>query len=74
MSAQDAATLFKDGMTVGMSGFTRAGDCKVVPLALADRARQEPLQITLMTGARWATTPTRYWSKPMPSRGVYLFG
>ncbi|MDE2592797.1 MAG: acetyl-CoA hydrolase/transferase family protein [Burkholderiales bacterium] len=51
MSAHDAATLFKDGMTVGMSGFTRAGDCKAVPLALADRARQEPLKITLMTGA-----------------------
>ncbi|MDE2401657.1 MAG: acetyl-CoA hydrolase/transferase family protein [Burkholderiales bacterium] len=51
MSAQDAATFFNDGMTVGMSGFTRAGDCKAVPLALADRARQEPLQITLMTGA-----------------------
>ena len=51
MSAHDAATLFENGMTVGMSGFTRAGDCKAVPLALADRARQEPLQITLMTGA-----------------------
>ena len=51
MSAHDAATLFENGMTVGMSGFTRAGDCKAVPLALADRSRQEHLQITLMTGA-----------------------
>ena len=51
MSAHDAASLFEDGMTVGMSGFTRAGDCKAVPLALAERARHEPLQITLMTGA-----------------------
>ncbi|MDT6961113.1 MULTISPECIES: acetyl-CoA hydrolase/transferase family protein [unclassified Cupriavidus] len=51
MSAEDAATLIKDGMTVGMSGFTRAGDCKAVPLALARRAATDPLQITLITGA-----------------------
>ena len=51
MSPEDAAMFFKDGMTVGMSGFTRAGDCKAVPFALAERASREPLQITLMTGA-----------------------
>jgi succinyl-CoA:acetate CoA-transferase len=50
-SAQDAARWIKDGMTVGMSGFTRAGDVKLVPAALAERARTEPLKITLMTGA-----------------------
>jgi len=50
-SAAAAAEWIKDGMTVGMSGFTRAGDAKAVPLALAERARREPLKITLMTGA-----------------------
>lgn len=50
-SAQEAASLIKDGMTVGMSGFTRAGEAKAVPLALAERAKTEPLKITLMTGA-----------------------
>lgn len=50
-SASNAATWIKDGMTVGMSGFTRAGDVKLVPAALAARARQEPLKITLLTGA-----------------------
>ena len=50
-TAQDAATWIKDGMTIGMSGFTRAGDAKEVPMALAERARSEKLQITLMTGA-----------------------
>jgi succinyl-CoA:acetate CoA-transferase len=50
-SAAAAAALIEDGMTVGMSGFTRAGDAKAVPLALAERARHDPLQITLMTGA-----------------------
>ena len=50
-SAQDAARWIEDGMTVGMSGFTRAGDVKLVPAALAERARTAPLKITLMTGA-----------------------
>ena len=31
MSAADAAALIEDGMTVGMSGFTRAGEAKAVP-------------------------------------------
>ena len=51
MTAADAAALIQDGMTVGMSGFTRAGEAKAVPQALAERARREPLQISLMTGA-----------------------
>ncbi|SIQ09017.1 acetyl-CoA hydrolase/succinyl-CoA:acetate CoA-transferase [Rhizobium sp. RU20A] len=51
MTAADAARLITDGMVVGMSGFTRAGDAKAVPLALAQRALADPLKITLMTGA-----------------------
>jgi succinyl-CoA:acetate CoA-transferase len=51
MSAEQAALLFKDGMTVGMSGFTRAGDAKALPAALVERSRQTPLQLTLLTGA-----------------------
>ncbi|WP_142847726.1 acetyl-CoA hydrolase/transferase family protein [Telmatospirillum sp. J64-1] len=51
MPPEEAALLIKDGMTIGMSGFTRAGDAKAVPLALAERARSEHLKITLMTGA-----------------------
>lgn len=51
VSAEDAAALIKDGMTVGMSGFTRSGDAKVIPYALAKRAKTEPFQICLMTGA-----------------------
>ncbi|MBS7532225.1 acetyl-CoA hydrolase/transferase family protein [Ancylobacter sonchi] len=50
-SAEQAARLIRDGMTVGMSGFTRAGEAKAVPMALAERARTEPLKITLITGA-----------------------
>ncbi|MCG1040665.1 MULTISPECIES: succinate CoA transferase [Burkholderiaceae] len=53
ISARDAAALVHDGMRVGTSGFTRAGDPKAVLLALAERARTEPTppRITLMTGA-----------------------
>jgi succinyl-CoA:acetate CoA-transferase len=51
MSAEQAAELIQDGMTVGMSGFTRAGEAKAVPAALAARALQSPLKISLMTGA-----------------------
>ncbi|HET7314653.1 succinate CoA transferase [Salinisphaera sp.] len=51
MTAQEAAELIQDGMTVGMSGFTLAGEAKEVPVALAQRAADEPLSITLMTGA-----------------------
>ncbi|PWV60500.1 acetyl-CoA hydrolase/transferase family protein [Plasticicumulans acidivorans] len=51
MSADQAAALISDGMTVGMSGFTRAGDAKVIPFAMAERARRDPFRITLLTGA-----------------------
>jgi succinyl-CoA:acetate CoA-transferase len=50
-SAAAAAMWVKDGMTVGISGFTRAGDVKEVPLALAERAHHEKLKITLVSGA-----------------------
>ena len=51
MPAEAAARLFKPGMTVGMSGFTRAGDAKALPRALVERSRTEPLGLTLITGA-----------------------
>lgn len=51
MTADEAASLVQDGMLVGMSGFTRAGDAKDMPVALAKRARQQPMKITLITGA-----------------------
>ncbi|ASS76008.1 acetyl-CoA hydrolase [Tumebacillus algifaecis] len=53
MNSDQAALLIKDGMTVGMSGFTRSGDAKIVPLALAERVMKsgEELKINLFTGA-----------------------
>ena len=51
VSAEEAARFINNGMTIGMSGFTRAGEAKAVPLALAERAAHQELKITLMTGA-----------------------
>lgn len=63
VSADAAAALIRDGMTVGMSGFTRAGDCKAVPIALAQRAASEPVRITLMTGASLGNDTDRILSE-----------
>lgn len=56
MSAQDAAKLIKNNMTVGMSGFTGSGYPKAVPLALADHIKEEQnagrdFRINVLTGA-----------------------
>jgi len=50
-TAEQAATFIQHGMVVGSSGFTKAGDSKLVLDALARRAVYDPLQITLVTGA-----------------------
>ncbi|MGO2013031.1 MAG: acetyl-CoA hydrolase/transferase family protein [Pseudoalteromonas sp.] len=51
MSADQASQFIKDGMTVGMSGFTRAGEAKAVPRALIEQVKNNPIKINLMTGA-----------------------
>lgn len=51
ITATQAALLFKDGMTIGSSGFTKAGDSKAVLPAFAARAQNENIAVTLITGA-----------------------
>lgn len=51
VSSEEAAALIPDGAVVGMSGFTRAGDAKVVPMALVERAKNENFKIDVYTGA-----------------------
>jgi len=56
LTAEEAAELIPDGALVGTSGFTPAGSPKVVPAALARRARAlhekgERFQVRLLTGA-----------------------
>lgn len=41
VTAEEAAALISNGDVVGMSGFTRAGDAKVVPMALVERAKMK---------------------------------
>lgn len=51
VSAQQAASWIEDGMTLALSGFTRSGDAKAVPLALVQRGKEQPFQIDVYTGA-----------------------
>ncbi|RYG72538.1 acetyl-CoA hydrolase/transferase family protein [Lentibacillus lipolyticus] len=51
VSADNAASWIKDGMTLGMSGFTRAGDVKAVPTALVNRSENETFKVNVFTGA-----------------------
>lgn len=56
ISADEAALLVKNNDNVGFSGFTHAGCPKVVPVAIANQAKQEhekgnPFKIGVFTGA-----------------------
>ncbi len=56
ISADEAASLVKNNDNVGFSGFTHAGCPKVVPVAIANQAKQEhekgnPFKIGVFTGA-----------------------
>ncbi len=56
LTAEEAASFVKDGMTLGFSGFTPAGACKAIPKAIGRRARDEhdagrSFKIGVITGA-----------------------
>lgn len=51
VSAEKAASWIEDGMTLGLSGFSLAGDAKAVPNELVKRAEKESFKINLFTGA-----------------------
>lgn len=56
LTADEAASLIKNGDTVGFSGFTPAGAAKAIPRAIARRAKEEQnagraFQIGVVTGA-----------------------
>lgn len=60
MTAEEAAALIQDGSVVGMSGFTRAGDAKVVPMALVERSKNEKFKIDVYTGASLGPEVDKY--------------
>lgn len=51
VTPEEAASWIQDGMTLGLSGFTRAGDVKAVPFALVKRAETEKFKVNIFTGA-----------------------
>jgi len=53
VDAETAAAMIKDGMNIGVSGFTPSGHAKAIPLALTKRVKEsgEKLQVSLFTGA-----------------------
>lgn len=51
VTVEEAASWIQDGMTLGISGFTKAGDAKAIPWELVKRAEKEPFKVNLFTGA-----------------------
>ena len=51
VTADEAASWIQDGMTLGLSGFTRAGDVKAIPQALVKRSETESFKVNVFTGA-----------------------
>ncbi|MGM0413754.1 MAG: acetyl-CoA hydrolase/transferase family protein [Bacillota bacterium] len=51
ISADEAASIIKNGMTIGCSGFTPSGYPKAVPLALAAKNKNNEFKINILTGA-----------------------
>lgn len=56
LTAEEAASLIFDGASVAFSGFTNAGAAKLIPRAIAQRARTlhndgKPFRIKVLTGA-----------------------
>lgn len=56
LTAEQAAEMIQHGETLGVSGFTPAGDPKAIPFALAERARKlheqgQEFKVNIFTGA-----------------------
>ena len=63
-SAEDAALLLKDGMTVAVSGFTLSSYPKAVPVALAKRVQAgEKIKLSLYSGASTGDELDGIWAE-----------
>jgi acyl-CoA hydrolase len=56
LTPEEAASLISDKDVIGFSGFTPAGACKIIPKAIAQRAKDEhaagrPFKVGVVTGA-----------------------
>ncbi|MCH5138491.1 acetyl-CoA hydrolase/transferase family protein [Clostridiaceae bacterium UIB06] len=65
VTAEKASELIKDGMVVGISGFTASGYPKAVPLALAERVKTkgETMKLTLYSGASIGSEIEGAWAR-----------
>ena len=65
MSADQAARLIQDGMTVAVSGFTPSGNPKAVPLALAEQVRsgERKVRVSLLSGASTGPEIDNAWAE-----------
>ncbi|KGR75871.1 succinate CoA transferase [Ureibacillus manganicus] len=74
VTAEEAAALIPNGAVVGMSGFTRAGDAKVVPMALVERAKNEEIKIDVYTGASLGPEVDKYLAEAgaIRKRGPFI--
>lgn len=65
MSADEAALLLQDGMTVAVGGFTPSGTPKAVPLALARQVREgeRKLKLSLLTAASTGEELDSAWAE-----------
>nr|WP_295971512.1 acetyl-CoA hydrolase/transferase family protein [uncultured Bacillus sp.] len=52
VTPEEAASWIENGMTLGLSGFTRSGDVKAVPIALVNRVKDDKnFKVNVYTGA-----------------------
>ncbi|MDQ1002769.1 succinyl-CoA:acetate CoA-transferase [Neobacillus niacini] len=63
VSAEEAASWIQDGMKLGLSGFTRAGDAKAVPTALVNKAKTESFKVDVYTGASLGPEVDQYMAE-----------
>ncbi len=70
VTAEQAQSWIQDGMTIGVSGFTKSGDAKAVLHALVDRVEQsgEKLSINLFSGASLGEIDNRLGLHHMTAR------
>ncbi len=62
-SAEKAAEMIRDGMVIGVSGFTPSGYPKAVPFAIAERVKKgERLKLSLYSGASLGPEIDELWA------------
>lgn len=64
VTPEQAASWIQNGMTLGLSGFTRAGDVKAVPVALVNRVKDDEwFKVNVYTGASLGSDVDRLFAE-----------